>query len=96
MHHGNKFECGELIVSGADTIEIYLQNLPHHVECHFKKKPVPAPCDHSCDDDDHNHHRHDKLEWEVQRFHHNFAHKYRLVIKWKVSGVREILWSANF
>jgi hypothetical protein len=103
MHHDKRFESGELIITGDDAVEIHLNDIPHHVSVHFKKKPHPSPCDHhghhhhhddDNDDDDHDHERHDKLEWEIQRSHHN--QKYRLIIKWKVSSVREILWLADY
>jgi hypothetical protein len=86
------FESGELIITGEDTVEIHLRDIPHHVECHFKKVPAPPPCDPH----HHHHHHHDKLEWEVQKTSHHHHYKYRLIISWKVAGVREILWLANF
>lgn len=95
MH--SKQQRGDLTVSGHNEIEIHLQDLPHRVDVKFKSKPEPPSCDHG-----HHHHvhgrghghhghghDHDHLEWKIKR---SSRRSYVLVIKWKVHGVREIVY----
>lgn len=95
MH--SKPQRGDLTVSGHNEIEIHLQDLPHHVDVKFKPKHEPPSCDHG-----HHHHHghrhrghghnHDHLEWKIKR---SSRRSYILVIKWKVHGVREIVYSVS-
>lgn len=79
-------QSGELIVIGKDKAVIHLHNCPSRVVVLFKDECVIAPC---------NPHHHDSLEWEV--FHpHSHHHPSTLVIKWHVSGVREINWRVYY
>lgn len=88
MH--SKPQRGDLTVSGHNEIEIHLQDLPHHVDVRFKPKHEPPPCDHGHHHHHHHHgHDHDHLEWDIKRSH---RHTYILIIKWKVRGVREIVY----
>jgi hypothetical protein len=76
---------GELIVTGRDKAQISLHKFPSKVEVWFKEELEPIPC---------NPHHHDSLEWEVHRTNTNHS-GYVLVIKWHVSGVREIKWTSR-
>lgn len=93
MRHNIKHQTGDLTVTGHAHVTINLDDLPHSVEVKFKPKHEPPPCDPH--HHHHHHHDHDELEWNVHR---NFEmhHAYTLVIKWKVSNVREIIWIANY
>lgn len=77
---------GELTVTGHDHATIPLHGFPVKVECRFKEHHHPVPC---------NPHHHDELECEV---HHSnsYAGKFVLKIKWRVSGVREVVWKAYY
>ena len=82
-------QSGEIIVTGKDEAVINLKGKPSKVIVHFKDHSHVVPC---------NHHHHDELEWEVQRYkrHHQHLSGYVLVIKWDVTNVREIKWSASY
>ncbi len=75
-------EFGELVVSGSDSTEIDLPILPRGIEVKFKHEHHHTPCDQ---------HK-DKLSYKVARNHH----KYKLVIEWNVSTLREVTWIAYF
>ena len=75
-------ECGELFVTGKDNVEIDLPILPRAIEVKFKHREHHIPC---------NPHHH-KLSWEVCKHHH----QYKLIIKWDVSDLSEIIWVAYF
>jgi hypothetical protein len=77
-------QSGELFVTGKDEAIIALNGFPRKVRVDFKGEPVVTPC---------NPHHHDKLEWEVHRSHHHHG-GFILIIKWEVTGVREIEWTA--
>lgn len=89
MHHhrGHRHQNGDIVVAGHNRIEIRLEDMPRSVQCFFKHKHHPVPCDP--------HHHHDSFEWTVHRV--GFFYKYYiLTIKWKVSSVREIVWLVNY
>ena len=74
----SKKESGKMFVSGKGEIIIQMKvRKPTHVEVFFIDHPVP------CDGN-----KHDHLEFKVHK--HMFEHKTDLIIKWHVSGVREI------
>ena len=74
---------GELIVVGKDEARITLTHFPVRVKVEFQDEYMIVPCNPA---------HHDKLEWEVERV----SHHYVLIIKWKVSSVREILWTVLY
>lgn len=78
-------QSGELIVTGKDEAKIVLRSFPIKVKVDFKDECDIIPC---------NPHHHDELEWEVRHNHNHTGHV--LIIKWHVSGVREITWTALF
>lgn len=75
-------EFGELFVTGEDSTEILLPQLPRVIEVKFRHEHHHIPCDH----------HHDKLKYEVARN----KHQYKLIIQWHVSTLREIDWIAYF
>lgn len=77
---------GELTVTGHDHATITLHGFPTKVECFFKDHVIPVPC---------NPHHHDEVECEV---HHDYSgrHKFVLKIRWRVSGVREIVFRVYY
>ena len=80
-------QSGELIVTGKDKVHIHLNKFPDKVEVWFKDDLECVPC---------NPHHHDWLEWEVHRSNTTFSHSHHiLIIKWDVSGMREIKWMAR-
>ena len=92
---------GELIVDGMGEVEIFLRDMPHHVEVMFKPKHEPPTCEHGHHhhhkhEHHHSHHQHDHdhLEWEVHKRSH--GHTYVLEIRWKVEDIREIIWSVSY
>jgi len=80
-------QAGELIVTGKDQAIISLHGLPREVNCHFKHPIDHVPC---------NPHHEDSLEYEIQSDHHHHHREFVLVIKWHVSGVREIAWHVHY
>lgn len=101
-------QAGELIVTGKDKAVIPLHGLPRKVNCHFKHGCDVVPCnpqhedcleyeiqsnhchhDDDHDDCDHGHHN-------DRGHHHHHHHDFVLVIKWHVSGVREIVWTVHY
>jgi len=87
-------QSGELTVTGRNSTRIPLTGWPRQVIVRFKHEIVPVPC---------NPHHRDELEYEVigidenMRDHHKPGHhhhdrQYFLVIRWEVSGIREIEW----
>lgn len=80
-------QAGELIVTGKDKAIIPLHGLPREVKAHFKHPFDHVPC---------NPHHEDCLEYEVQSNHHHHHRGFVLVIKWHVSGVREIVWHVHY
>lgn len=79
-------QSGELIVTGKDEAKVALHGFPTKVKVSFKDDCDIIPC---------NPHHHDDLEWEV---HHSVHHHggFVLVIRWHVTSVREIAWTAWF
>jgi hypothetical protein len=79
-------QSGELIVTGKDSIHIPLERLPAEVKVRFKDVYDIVPC---------NPHNVDTLEFEVHstNTHH---HRFVLIIRWDVSGVREIVWESFY
>lgn len=79
-------QSGELIVTGKDHIIIKLKGFPAKVHAHFVHELEVVPC---------NPHHRDTLEWEVQ--HSNTVNSgFVLVIKWSVTGVREVKWTVSY
>lgn len=78
----NQMQSGELIVTGKDEVFITLHGTPINVNVYFKGDCDLTPC---------NPKDYDMLEWEMHFKHHH----YTLKIKWNVSGVRKILWTAG-
>lgn len=76
-------QAGELIVTGKDKAHIPLHGHPREINVHFKHCLEMVPC---------NPHHQDWLEYEV----HTHPGHYVLIIKWHVSGVREIAWHAHY
>lgn len=78
-------QSGELIVIGSGEITIKLRECPSGIKCRFRHEHHIIPCNpqHS-----------DSLEYEVRvsRKHEGYV----LVIRWEVSGVREILWRTHY
>lgn len=81
-----KMQSGELIVTGTDQITIALQGLPAKVHAHFIHELEVIPC---------NPHHRDTLEWSVN-YSNTVNSGFVLVIKWSVTGVREIKWTASY
>lgn len=77
---------GQLVVLGSDTINIRLKDYPHRVECYFKHKNSPPPCNPR------HHHKHDRLHWDIHRSHRGHHCTFSLRIKWHVHEIREIVW----
>lgn len=77
-------QAGELVVTGKGKADIPLR---HHQPCEvfvqFQDEHHPAPC---------NPHHVDEFEWEL---HYKNSH-YVLVVKWEVSGIREIFWAVKY
>ena len=78
-------QSGELVVVGQDHIKISLDAVPSATHAHFKDEENIVPC---------NVHHADTLEWEVEISPHTNA--ISLLIKWNVSGKREIKWQADY
>lgn len=79
-------QSGELIVTGTNSIHIPLDRMPAEVKAHFKDEAEMTPC---------NPHDVDYLEYAVHTS--NSHHRgFVLVIKWSVSGVREIKWHVSY
>ena len=78
-------QSGELIVIGKDQVVILLHGMPDGIKCRFRHEHHIVPC---------NPHHVDSLEYEVRANHH--CKGYVLVIKWNVSGVREIIWHVHY
>ena len=79
-------QSGELIVTGKDKAVIPLRGFPSKVTCHFKHPLDVVPC---------NPHHEDSLEYDIHVSHSHHS-GFVLIIKWSVSGVREIVWHAYY
>jgi len=79
-------QSGELIVSGKNSLHIPLERVPAEVKCYFKDEFEVVPC---------NPHQVDELEYEVHTS-NTLRSGFVLIIKWNVSGVREINWQVSF
>lgn len=79
-------QSGELIITGKSRITIPLNGFPSEVRAHFKDELEMAPC---------NPHHADLLEYEVQISNANRS-GFVLLIKWDVTGVREIKWHVAY
>ncbi len=86
---------GELTVTGADEARFDLTRNPEYISVEFADEDC-TPCDPGSDDE---------LDYEVHsvccehKCHHkcHCCHKHKrweLVIRWKVSGLRKIVWEA--
>ena len=89
-------QSGKINVTGRNSIRIPLTGFVREVCVRFEHEHEHVPC---------NPHHHDRLEWEIEcededrRRHHDHEHehhhedrKFILVIRWEVSGMREIEW----
>lgn len=89
------WEEGELVVVGANDVEILLNREPRFVEVEFEENQVLVPCDphHHHHGHGHGHHR-DHLYWYVKHYHRHPRHcnNYVLKIEWIVKEVRTIKW----
>lgn len=92
-------QSGTLTVTGEGKTEIPLRGWPREVVAYFKPTPDPNPCDHHHPHHDNrdrvSHHiRHDDEDRKkhARPGHHHDERKFFLELKWKVVGVREILW----
>ena len=74
-------QSGELIVSGKNHVRIDLEHFPRRVKVKFVDNLTVPPC--SPQDED-------SLEYEVRS---TASGKFILLIKWRVSNVREINWT---
>lgn len=79
-------QSGELIVTGKDQAVIHLHGRPCKVSCHFKHPHDVVPC---------NPHHEDYLEYDVHVSHTHHG-GFVLIIKWSVTGVRDIVWHAHY
>lgn len=79
-------QSGELIVTGKNVATIILHGAPAEVRVHFEHEENIVPCDPKGADE---------VEYEVVRNHHVHS-GYILLIKWNVSGVREIKWHVAY
>ena len=79
-------QSGELIVTGKDSAVIVLSKFPSQVVVDFKDECAVVLC---------NPHHNDHLEWEVKPS-GKVPQRVILVIKWNVTGVREIKWTAYY
>lgn len=79
-------QSGELIVTGRNLIHIPLDRMPSEVHCHFKDDAEMVPC---------NPHEVDWLEYAVHT-NNTVRSGLVLIIKWGVSGVREIKWHVSY
>lgn len=81
---------GDLVVSGKDKVSLNVgKRIPQEVIVKFQSPLTITPC---------NPHHFDDLEWELiehHDHHHNFTH-FELEIRWKVTGIRVILWSISY
>lgn len=80
-------QSGELIVIGKDRVVIPLHGFPCAVKCRFTRDMCVIPC---------NPHHNDSLEYEVLASHYQNHKGFVLVIKWNVSGVRDIVWHVHY
>jgi len=92
--NGADMQQGELIVVGADKVEIILGHRhPKEVSVFFEGEPIPVPCNP----------HHDKLHWEIHNKHQHHSHDHKhdhckhqdefvLIIHWNVANVRVIKW----
>lgn len=78
---GDSMQSGELIVTGDNKVEINLKSYPSFLNVRFSNNCVVVPCNAS---------NFDELEYEVLLHKNNFV----LVIRWRVTGIRNIVWSS--
>lgn len=81
-------QSGELIVVGKDQASFTLIKHPALIKVRFEGDGCIIPCNpQHCD----------FLDWQLVGESKNlFGHKYSLLIHWRVSGVRKIVWEAFF
>lgn len=79
-------QSGELIVTGKNFIHIPINRFPSEVICCFKDEFELVPC---------NPHDVDYLEYEVHAS-NTVRTGFILLIKWSVSGAREIKWQVSY
>lgn len=74
----HEIQFGEMVVSAKGKSEIELPCVPKMIKVEFQDGPNTVPCDP----------HHDKVTWDITKF----CGKHIFIIKWHVSGVREIKW----
>lgn len=79
-------QSGELIVTGKGFLNIPLDRLPAETKAWFKDEESHVPCNPHTD----------SLEYSVHHSNTHHHHKFVLIIKWNVSGHREIRWEAFY
>jgi hypothetical protein len=78
-------QSGELIVTGQNELSIPLKKCPSEIRVYFKDNFEMTPCNAS---------NADSLEYETHESHEH--HRHTLIIKWNVSGAREIRWHVGY
>ena len=84
MHHNE--QKGELVVTGKNSIRIPLDGFPKSIKVYFKNVSEIVPC---------NPNDVDFVECDIHTS-NSTRSGYILLIKWNVSGVREIVYEATF
>jgi len=77
---------GELVIVGKNTINIPLDSLPRHYKAYFKNECEIVPC---------NPQDVDFIECDVHAS-NTTRGGYVLVIKWSVSGVRDVVYEVSY
>lgn len=77
---------GELIVTGKNSIKIPIERFPSEVRCYFKDEFEVLPCNAGDVD---------FLEYDVHTSNTHLT-GFILVIRWSVSGAREIKWQVSY
>ena len=77
---------GELVITGANSIQIPLDGLPRHYHVHFKNEYEIVPC---------NPQDVDFIECDIH-ISNTKRGGYVLVINWSVSGVREVVYEVLY
>jgi hypothetical protein len=79
-------QSGELVVTGKDKVYIPLHKFPSEVHAKFKHDSSVVPC---------NPHHADQLEYEIH-VSNTVLSGFVLLIKWNVTGVREVVWRVSY
>lgn len=79
-------QSGEITVTGKGEVLIPLHKFPSEVHVAFKDELEVVPC---------NPHHVDMLEYDVHKSHTHHG-GFSLQIRWRVSGLREVVWRALY